>query len=92
MEIKYMKQYDYPKEFYVTLQNNDNLLGQIEGNRTNKGFNAEIAIVYKETKKIFKHVDQVFGAEDETEACDIGMMKVTPCLYASVINMTHAFS
>lgn len=72
-----MKQYDYPKEFYVTLQNNDNLLGQIEVNRTNKGFNAEIAIVYKETKKIFKHVDQVFGAEDETEACDIGMMKLS---------------
>ncbi|WP_419172315.1 hypothetical protein [Halobacteriovorax sp.] len=72
-----MKQNDYPKEFYVTLQNNDNLLGQIEVNRTNNGFNAEVAIVFKETKKIFKYVDQVFGAEDETEACDIGMMKLS---------------
>lgn len=72
-----MNNFEYPKEFYVTLQNNDNLIGQIEVNKTTKGYNAEVSIVFKETKKIFKHVDQVFGAEDETEACDLGIMKLS---------------
>jgi hypothetical protein len=65
--------YDYPKSFFLELANNDNLLGRITVFLDRERFNIEVDIVLRESRKIYKHVKNSFGYEDEQDAVDQGV-------------------
>lgn len=68
---------EYPQEFYIKIDNNENLLGRITLNSIRSKFHIEIDIVFNESKKIFKHIGQEFEIEDSQEAVDLGVMKLS---------------
>jgi len=68
-----MSNYDYPKHFHMELENNENLLGRITVFMDREKFNVEVDIVFVEGRKIFKHVKQGYGYEDEQDAVDQGV-------------------
>ena len=80
-----MKDYNFPKEFYLELTNNDNLLIRVVVNKSNIDFSHEVDIVFKESKKIFRHVGREYGHEDERESLDQAVIKATKFL----ASLTH---
>lgn len=63
----------YPKEHFVRIENEPDFLGRITVNLVFGKFNAEIDIVQEESRKIFRHVNILYGKEDEQEAIDAAM-------------------
>lgn len=63
----------YPKEHFVRIENEPDFLGRITVNLVYGKFNAEIDIVQEESRKIFRHVNILYGKEDEQEAIDAAM-------------------
>ena len=45
-----------------------------------KSFSVEIDVVQKESRKIFKHVDILYHFEDEQEAIDAGVQRLSQFL------------
>lgn len=78
----------YPKEFYIELVGNDNLLGRLTVFQSKEAFSVEVDIVLKESKKIFKHIGIFHNQEIEQEAVDYGVLKLSHFL-ESVKNQTH---
>jgi hypothetical protein len=71
---------EFPQEYYVDISNNDSLLGRVSVNKIKSHFSCEVDIVFKESRKIFKHIGQGFDYEDKTEAIDQGVMKLSSFL------------
>ncbi len=71
---------EFPKEFYLDLENNDNLLARIVVGKYKDSFNFEADIVFKESRKIFKHVGSQYDFPDEREALDQGVIKISKFL------------
>lgn len=67
---------NYPVEKYIDLDNNPYLLGRIIVNQVNTNFHAEIDIIHRESHKIFKHVDIVYGQPSGEEAIIAGVQKL----------------
>lgn len=58
----------YPVEKYIELENNPYLMGRVIINQVKDNFNAEVDIIYKESHKIFKHVDIIYNQYSAEEA------------------------
>lgn len=71
---------EYPQEFYINLENNENLQGRISVNLISQKFCYEVDIVFRESKKIFKHVGREYDFEDEKDAVDHGVMYLSKFL------------
>jgi len=71
---------EFPQDYYVDISNNDSLLGRVSVNKIKSNFSCEVDIVFKESRKIFKHIGQGFDYEDKTEAIDQGVMKLSSFL------------
>ncbi len=68
---------EFPQDFYIDISNNDSLLGRVSVNKIRTKFVFEVDIVFRESKKIFKHICQGFDHEDKSEAVDQGVMKLS---------------
>lgn len=67
---------DFPKEKYIELENNPYLLGRITVHSVKDDFHAEIAIIHKESHKIFKHVDIIYHQDSPDEALISGVQRL----------------
>jgi glutathionyl-hydroquinone reductase len=70
----------FPYEAFIKLENDDFYEGRITVNLVNSGYNAEIDIVNKESKKIFKHVEILYNQETAEEALEMGVQKLASFL------------
>lgn len=59
---------EFPSEFFVKLDGQEFLLGRLSINKMNSSFWVEIDIVQKESKKIWAHVDNIYGVAELDEA------------------------
>ena len=73
----------YPKEFVVKISEEEYRIGRITVNKNSRGFTAEIDIVQRETMKIWHHVEFLHALEDEHEAREMGVHKLTTFLNKS---------
>lgn len=71
---------EFPQDYFVEISNNDNLLGRVSVNKIRNSFMVEVDIVFKESKKIFKHVAQGYDYEDKNDAVDQGVTKLSKFL------------
>jgi hypothetical protein len=71
---------EFPKEYFVPLSNNENLLGRIIITKIHEKYCSEIDIVQVESKKIFHHVIQLFNFPDEQEALDQSVQRLAQFL------------
>ena len=67
----------YPKEFFVKLSEEEFRIGRITVNKNSRGFTAEVDIVQKETMKIWQHIEFLQHYEDEHEAMEMGVQKLS---------------
>ncbi len=65
---------ELPKDFFLEIENNENFLGRITLNLDRGKYTCEIAIVQRESKKIFQYIDTVYGFEDGRDALDQSVM------------------
>jgi hypothetical protein len=66
----------YPAEKYIELDNNPYLFGRITINQVKEQFTAEIDIIHRESHKIFRHVDIIYGQLSGEEAFIIGVQRL----------------
>ncbi|TNF02059.1 MAG: hypothetical protein EP326_03555 [Deltaproteobacteria bacterium] len=71
---------EYPQDYFLVFQNDPYREGRITVNRMEKSFSVEIDVVQKESRKIFKHVDILYHFEDEQEAIDAGVQRLSQFL------------
>lgn len=71
---------EYPQDYFLVLQNDPYREGRITVNLMDKSFSVEIDVVQKESRKIFKHVDILYHFEDEQEAIDAGVQRLSQFL------------
>lgn len=67
---------EYPKEKYIDLENNPYLLGRITLQHVKDDFHAEVDIIHRESHKIFKHIDIVYGQPTAEEALIVGVQRL----------------
>lgn len=70
-------QKEFPQYFFLVLQNEPYLEGRITLNKIDSGFFVEIDIVQKKSRKIYKHVENLYGFDDEKEAVDAGVQRLS---------------
>ncbi|MCO4792296.1 MAG: hypothetical protein KC493_01195 [Bacteriovoracaceae bacterium] len=68
---------EYPQDFFLVLQDSPFLEGRISLNKLDNGFCVEVDVVQKESRKIYKHIDILYGHEDEQEAIDAGVQRLS---------------
>ncbi|MFZ8932402.1 MAG: hypothetical protein ACO20H_11075 [Bacteriovoracaceae bacterium] len=62
---------EYPQDYFIKIRDEDHRVGRITVNLVDEqNYSLEIDIVYKETKKIWDHVGQLFHQESEEEGID----------------------
>jgi len=71
---------EYPEDLYIKLNGEENFLGRITVNKQGKFFSAEIDIVLKESKKIFKHVDILYKYNDKDEVIHWAIQRLSDFL------------
>lgn len=64
-----------PQDFFVPIENSDFLLGRITLNIDRNKFTTEVVLIQKESKKIYKHIFNLYDFEDPQEAIDQSMYK-----------------
>src|SRR5690349_4501860 len=67
---------DFPQEKYIDLDNNPYLLGRITIHEVRSDYHAEVDIIHKESHKIFKHVDIIYGQPTAEEALIVGVQRL----------------
>ena len=67
---------DFPAEKYIDLENNPYLLGRITLHHVKEDYHAEVDIIHKESHKIFKHIDIVYGQPTAEEALIVGVQRL----------------
>ena len=67
---------EFPQEKYIDLENNPYLLGRISVHHVKNDFNAEVDIIHKESHKIFKHIDVIYGQPSMEEAVITGVQRL----------------
>lgn len=63
---------EYPLEFFIKLEGNENFLGRLTVNIAKDGHFCEVDIVQAESRKIFHHVKNLYGLPDQFEAIESG--------------------
>jgi hypothetical protein len=61
---------EYPKDFFVLIENDDFREARISINKLNSEFMAEIDIVQKESRKIWQHVKSIYSCPTERDAIE----------------------
>lgn len=67
---------ELPKDFFLEIENNENFLGRVTLNIDRGKFTTEIAIVQRESKKIFQYIDTISGYEDPREILDQSVLVI----------------
>lgn len=67
---------EFPQEKYIDLENNPYLMGRITIHHVKNDFHAEVDIINRESHKIFKHVDIVYGEITAEEALIVGVQRL----------------
>ena len=67
---------DFPQEKYIDLENNPYLLGRVVLHQVKDQYHAEVDIIYKESHKIFKHVDIIYNQFSSDEALIVGVKRL----------------
>lgn len=67
---------DFPQEKYIDLDNNPYLLGRVTVHHVKEDYHAEVDIIHKESHKIFKHVDIIYGQYSAEEAVISGVQRL----------------
>lgn len=75
-----MKLKEYPQDYFLVLQNDPYREGRITVNLMDHSFTVEIDVVQKESRKIYKHVDILYHFDDEQEAIDAGVQRLSQFL------------
>jgi hypothetical protein len=75
-----MKINEFPAEFFIKLDGQDFLLGRLLVNKMNQSYWVEIDIVQKESKKIWAHVDDLYGIGELDEAIDMSVQSLSDYL------------
>ncbi len=73
----------FPKEFFIKISEEEFRIGRITVNKNSRGFTAEVDIVQKESMKIWQHVEFIQNLEDEHEAVEMGVHKLSNFLKRS---------
>ena len=66
---------DYPKELFIELRGEQDFVGRLTVNKFSKNYGVEIDVVHRESKKIFRHVDILYGQISEEEATKNGLQR-----------------
>lgn len=61
---------DFPKDYFVTIENDSFREGRISVNKLNQEFVAEIDIVQIESRKIWQHVKTIYGRSTARDALE----------------------
>ena len=75
-----MKINEFPAEFFIKLEGQDFLLGRLSVNKMNGSYWVEVDIVQRESKKIWAHVDNLFGISELDEAVDRSVQRLSDYL------------
>lgn len=70
----------YPTEHFIPLNGEPFMVGRITINKVHNGLSVEIDILQKENRKIFKAVGRLYGIDNEHEALDLGIQKLSDYL------------
>lgn len=73
----------FPKDFFVQISGDEFRIGRIVVNKNSKGFNAEIDIVQKDSMKIWQHVEILHNFDDENEALENAVQRLSNFLKRS---------
>jgi hypothetical protein len=74
--IPFSSMSDFPQEKYIDLENNPYLLGRVVLHQVKDQYHAEVDIIYKESHKIFKHVDVIYNQYSSDEALIVGVQRL----------------
>jgi hypothetical protein len=72
---------EYPIDYFVPLTGDEFLLGRITVNKLmlakGQAFNVEIDLVQSESRKIWRHIQNLYQIPDEQEALELAMQKLS---------------
>jgi len=71
---------DFPFEALVKIAQEDFFVGRIIINKVKTEYTAEIDIINKESRKIYRHVDNLYGGGDPKETLDQAVQKLAEFL------------
>ena len=74
----------YPKYFFVKLEQEQYQEGRLTLNFLNDSYSVEIDIVQKDSHKIYHHVDILYGFDGPQEAIDTAIQKLSHYLKRSL--------
>lgn len=81
-EVEY-KFDELPCDFFLEIEGDAYRVGKLTVNKDHNGYSVDVAIVQRESKKIWKHVTQIFGESDPQEALDNGVFALSTFLKGS---------
>lgn len=67
---------EFPFEAFIKLEGDPYYVGRITLTKVGESFLAEVDIVHAESRKIYKHIDNIYGQPDPKEALDLGVQKL----------------
>ena len=69
---------EYPKDLYIELKSLAPFYrGRVTVNTKSSEFSTEVAIVHTETDKIYEYVGSYYGFDDEKDAVDSSIQKLS---------------
>ena len=72
---------EYPQDYFLKIDNEPNFVGRITLNKRDIDlFDVEVDVVHKESKKIFHHVEILYGISDKNEAINSAIFKLAKFL------------
>ena len=78
--MSYKTMSPFPQEHFVPIASDDHRLGRIVINKNHDGMSAEIDIVLKDGFKIWCAVDRLYKIEDQGEALDLAVQRLSEVL------------
>ena len=67
----------FPKEYFIKISEDEFRVGRITVNKNSRGYTSEIDIVQKESMKIWQHVDFLQNMDDEHDAVELSVQRLT---------------
>lgn len=75
-----MKKIEYPQDFFVNIESEQNRLGRITINLHSDAFTVEIDIVQKDSRKIWHHIDTLYKVDNRDDALQLGVQRLSQFL------------
>lgn len=73
---------ELPHDFFLKIEDNENFVIRITLNLFNEKFYTEIDIVHHETKKIYKHIDDLYNFETADEAINVSVDHISKFIHS----------